>query len=119
MLFTEKVIAEVWRKGTVVPGYNPSFVRKDACGAWIVRQQYGKMLPYGWQIDHIFPMSKGGNDDIINLRPLQWQNNKSKGDDYPNYMGKVTSMRNVNVAIKKMWTININKQEELRRLYGK
>jgi HNH endonuclease len=56
--------------------------RKDACGAWIVRSQYGDVTErgFGWEIDHIDPVSNGGADDPWNLQPLQWQNNREKGD---------------------------------------
>lgn len=28
-------------------------------------------------------------DDLINLRPLNWRNNDSKGADYPHYQSKL------------------------------
>ncbi len=37
----------------------------------------------GWEIDHIKPVAKGGGDELSNLQPLQWQNNRKKGDDFP------------------------------------
>lgn len=119
MQITAERIAKVWSQAIVVPGYNPSFVRKDACGAWILRQHFGKRTPYGWNVDLILPSLKGGKDDDINIRPLHWKNILSKGDDYPNYIGAITSMDNANVCISKMWTINIKKQKELKTYYGK
>ena len=81
MSFSEEVIQQVWERGTIVSNNEPSVHRKDECGAWIQRSAYGnRNSMYGWEIDHIRPVSEGGPDYIDNLRPLQWQNNAHKQD---------------------------------------
>jgi hypothetical protein len=76
MAFIEEMIQQVWEKGKIVSKNEPNVFRKDECGAWIRRNQYGnRNSQYGWEIDHISP---GGPDTLSNLRPLQWKNNTDK-----------------------------------------
>ena len=106
--------------------YNPQMFRKDACGAWIMWDKFGDQDSiYGWEIDHIVPRSHLEHmhipEDKINhpwnLRALQWQNNRSKGDYYPSYMSKVTAERNNNTYRSQAMTINSKIQEKLKQLY--
>lgn len=72
-------IQAVWEKAAIVPGYDPNIWRTDQCGALINRYQYGyRQLPYGWEMDHITPVSKEGSNHLSNLRPLHWYNNASR-----------------------------------------
>ena len=86
--FDEKIIEEVWEKATPETGY--SSFSKDKCGASMQRSKHGDTSDkHGWEIDHIKPVSKGGTDDIENLQPLQWENNRHKGDKHPDWECKI------------------------------
>jgi hypothetical protein len=76
--FDAQTIEAVWAKATPKPGH--TIIRRDRCGARIMRGKYGKTEELGWEIDHIKPVSAGGTDDESNLQPLHWKNNRAKGD---------------------------------------
>lgn len=116
----------VWEKGQVVDGFNPDLYRKDPCGAWIVWDKFGiQDNIYGWEIDHIYPKSRlkerGFKEDTIsdirNLRPMQHQNNASKGDDYPSYTAIITSEGNKNIEKERNLTVNPVTREIIEQLY--
>ena len=79
---TGAIVQDVWSKGQIALDRDPTVWRFDACGALIYQWDYGDTTPggVGWEIDHIIPVSQGGGDDLINLQPLQWENNRAKGD---------------------------------------
>ena len=86
--FDSAAIEAVWNKAFPVVDIDESKKRKDICGAWIERNQYGTTNQTGWEIDHIKPVASNGTDAIDNLQPLQWGNNRNKGDSWPNWKCK-------------------------------
>jgi len=83
--FDAPTIIQVWLKASAVAGHDPANVRKDRCGAWIRYSEYGKTTDLGWEIDHDRPVALGGGDDLSNLQPLNWQNNRAKSDKFPTW----------------------------------
>lgn len=100
MSFSAEKVKIVWEKGIIVPEHNSNEWRKDQCKAWINRGSYGKTdTIYGWEVDHITPKAKGGSDNLSNLRPLQWDNNREKDAGKSNCV--VTSQGNKNIRINR------------------
>ena len=130
MELTEELKRQIWEKGVVDDKYPSELVRKDACGAFMLYEDFDdRNSVFGWEIDHIYPVSKLKMrndipaeliDDIRNLRPLNWRNNASKGADYPFYTASwVADDENAtNVAEDKGKVVNAQVQAELRELYN-
>lgn len=79
--FSPEEIIQVWIKGREVPGYSLAEWRYDSCGAPIRLNDYGNTSSkFGWEVDHVTAVANGGTDDLWNLQPLQWQNNREKSD---------------------------------------
>lgn len=113
--FSEVKIQSVWEKGFIIKGKDQEKWRKDVCGALMYRKFYGRQdIDYGWNIDHIYPESKGGNHDIDNLRPMHWENNLSKSDNYPTYTSVKTSEGDKNISQKETWDIGDDLQTALK-----
>lgn len=118
-MIDDTIIEEVWNKGIIIDGFDKNLIRKDSCGAWILRSEYGhRSNNFGWVIDHVYPTSMGGGDDIANIRPMQWENNEKKGDDYPVYLTSVHAEGNENINKEGQFTVNAVLQEILSKLYN-
>ena len=71
MAFTEQEKRAAWNKAREVDGYDKNMFRKDACGAWIAWSKYGaRDNDYGWEIDHIYPVERGGDNHPENLQTV-------------------------------------------------
>lgn len=72
MPFSDVIIQQVWEKGRATFDQDGTMWRKDECGAWMNRAQYGnEHSEYGWKIENV---SVGGPDIIENLRPFHRHN---------------------------------------------
>ena len=126
--YSYDLLYELWDKANPVDGYDSTLVRKDPCGAWIQRDKYNdRDSDFGWEVDHVYPQAllkeKGADldeiDNIANLRAFNWHNNVSKGLDYPVYHIAVKSEDDKNVVADDEFKVNKNRQEEIKRIYGK
>lgn len=126
MEYTEKQKRDFWDKTNTVDGEDWQEVRRDASGAIIHYSDYkDRNSDYGWEIDHIYPKSllEEANvpeeliDNPLNLRPINWRNNVSKGSDYPSYTTVVAAMGSVNIEKKGTRVVNADVQKDLKELY--
>ncbi len=134
MAHSDDTKKQVWDKATIVAGYDETLYRKDAAGAWIKYDDYVENdgsepeieSAYAWVIDHIFPKSVltkldvpvSDMDHIDNLRPLNRQNDISKGDSFPDYKAVITSEENRNVACELYLTVNEDVRQLLEKKYN-
>ena len=81
---TDELKLMVWLKADPVEGKITLEWRKDVCGKEIKYEDHANTdSEYGWEIDHIHPLEKGGHDDMDNLQALNWKTHRAKGDNHP------------------------------------
>jgi len=74
----ERIVAEVWQHGRVMPEADGSMWRQDPCGAWMMREQFGhEDSEFGWKIERVAPDGEG---DTGLLRPFHWRNHFDIGN---------------------------------------
>jgi hypothetical protein len=98
-------IIRAWKKAIEVEGYDPNVWRKDFAGAWIRFDSFGSRTEYGWGIDYMCPLSKGGTNTEENIIAMHWQNNLKKGSDYPIFYTSISSEGDRNINVIKKWEI--------------
>lgn len=114
----ESSITKIWEKATCVDGFDSDTIRKDCCGAFILKTEFGnRNSKYGWEIDHVYPLSKGGDDNLLNLRPMQWENNIAKGNSFPVYNCAVKASGNDNIHEESQFKVNNALMSKLSKLY--
>ena len=118
--WNKDTVQKVWEKATKVEGVDSNLWRKDIAGAWISRKYYNNdYSEYGWEIDRIKPMTGRGTQysskETVNLQPLQWQNEKSKADNYPSFSTAMTGEINVNVEKEQYWSYSLQTTNVKRR----
>jgi hypothetical protein len=77
--FAAAIIEAVWQKATPSAEHPP--LRLDPFGALIWKEGYGNTSSrFGWEIGHRRSLKQGGGDDVDNLEPRQWENNRRNGE---------------------------------------
>lgn len=80
----EQTRVKVWQKATLTYDLRPGNWALDSYGNKIRWEDYGNRESlYGWEIHHIVPQSRGGDDRLSNLQPLQWEENVRQGNRMP------------------------------------
>lgn len=116
--FALEMVESIWNRAAEMEGLDPKLFRKDAYGAVMARSQYGmRDSNFGWEIDHVYPIAMGGDDNIENLRAMQWENVESKGSDFPVYKSAVSFKGFENVEDVRNKKVNSTLVKGLMQIY--
>lgn len=116
--FDPEILESIWNRAMEMEGLDSNLFRKDACGAVMARSQYGmRDSNFGWEVDYVYPIEMGGDDNIENLRAMQWQNVESKGSDFPVYKSAVSFKGFENVDDVRNKRVNSTLVKELNKIY--
>jgi len=66
-----RLVDAAWERGRVMPESDASIWRRDACGAWMRREQIGRQTEFGWKIRSL---STNAEQTLDDLRPFHWRN---------------------------------------------
>jgi hypothetical protein len=99
MSWTELEIQSAWDKGYLVERFDPRKWRKDACGAWISREQYGnRNSRFGWEVVCPPPATPGEAVNPSRLQPLQWKNAASNQNGNPRCLVQAYGGENLDLS---------------------
>jgi hypothetical protein len=115
-----ELVYYVWENAADPPaGYSPLYFRLDPCGALMYIGLFEFEANLGWNIDHIYPVSKGGDDELENLRAMQYQNIAQKANKYPNHLSAVTYNKGLdcNIPLNEKFVVPYFTQGQLEDLY--
>ena len=80
--YSDADLEKIWQKGKEICGADPNLWRNDEFDLPMCRDEYGnRNSEFGWEVDHILPVSMGGSDELTNLRPLNWYSNASRSNN--------------------------------------
>jgi hypothetical protein len=72
----EELALAAWDNVPAIPG---SPHKRDCDGRFILWSERALLTTYGWEVDHIIPLSLGGLDVPWNVRARHWWGNRSAG----------------------------------------
>lgn len=114
----DEMIGRIWNRASILEGVDSTMFRLDSCGAIIARTKYQDYdSGFGWDIEHVFPIEKGGDNNEANLRAMQWQNLKSKGSDFPVYKSAVSFKGFENIEDIRNKRVNTKLVKKLKQIY--
>lgn len=126
--WTPEAKRHVWSKAPLADPNDPDGMRLDPCGALISLSEYGnRQSPFGWEMEHVMPAQylrdHGVSEELIdhpdNLRPMQWQNNATKGDSLLIYSANTTRLGEINFPeANRDYCVNRSQIDKVRRLYS-